>query len=115
MKPLSVVIVVDECPDVKAQTFEVTVLVAVDFLRFQSFQEALTPCVVVWIANPAHAAHNTILVQQVRVLRRRVLHASVGMMHEAWLKLASTDCLLQGIYRDRAAQASVLCPPDYAA
>jgi hypothetical protein len=43
---------------------------AVDFFLFQGLQEALTNCVVVWIANATHAADCTVLAEQRDVLVR---------------------------------------------
>ena len=92
---LPVAILLDELCDVRAQVFRVSVLVGINFFPLQHLEEALADSLVVRVCGPAHARSHIVLSDEGDIFGAGVLHSSVRVMHQAWLRVSSLECLHQ--------------------
>src|SRR5215468_9403210 len=97
MQPTTVVDFIQKPPDPAPGIGEVFVLVEIYLVILERFHKALTLGIVVRISLTAHADPNVMLIEQPRVIVRRVLHAAIRMMNQPWRpRRASVDRHLQG-------------------
>ena len=79
MQSLSMVVPLDKFLDVAAQVIKIAILVGVDFLPLQGFQEALTAGIVVRICRTAHARNHPLSFKHGDIVFAGILHAAIGM------------------------------------
>jgi len=60
---------------------QVLIILAINFFVLQGFDKRLTLGIVIDIATPAHTDLYPMLLEQLGVIARSVLHSSVGMVH----------------------------------
>ena len=77
MEPLLIVISLNEFLDVIVQMLEILVLVGVNLFPLESFDEAFTTGVVIWVGWPAHARNHLMLFQDRDVFCCRVLKSAI--------------------------------------
>src|SRR5579872_499364 len=87
MQPEAIVVLLDECLDVRAQIIEIAILVGMDFLSLQRFHKALAAGIVVRVRWSAHARNHVVPPQDGHVISRRILHPAVRVVHQTgwWL------------------------------
>jgi hypothetical protein len=92
MQTPAVIDIIKNAPDPASDVGQVFVLVEIDLVIPERFHEALTLGIVVRVSFPAHADSNLMVVEQPRVIGRRILHAAIGMMNEPlWPRGANVD------------------------
>src|SRR6266852_2270057 len=113
--PEPIVVLFDECFDVRVQVPQVLVVVGMNFFPLERPQEALATCIVVWVPRPAHAWNHPIFLQDLQIISGTVLHATIRMMYQIWLWLSLVNRLLQRRDRQSARERLVECPSDHLA
>ncbi len=83
-----VVDAIEKLPDAPFRLGEIFILEQIDLFIFQGLHERFRHGVVVGIGLAAHADANAVLLEQLRVVARGVLHAAGGVMHQAQPDLA---------------------------
>src|SRR5271165_5288101 len=84
VKPVLVVDAFEKFTDLRIGIGQVSILVTVDLFVLQRFHERFASRIIIRIPFAAHADLGTILLQQIGVIVRSVLHTAIGMMHQPW-------------------------------
>src|SRR5258708_40105463 len=94
----------------RQKVLKIPVLVAVDFLLLQSFDEAFTERIVIGIPRAAHAGNHVVAFQHRDVFGAGVLDTLVGVMHDSRWRLSSRDGHLARCYRYPGCQRAIQRP-----
>src|SRR5882724_1038441 len=97
------------------QVPQVLVVVGMNFFSLERLQKALATGIIVGVPRPAHTWNYPILLQDLQIVSRPVLHATIRMMYQIWHWLSLVNRLLQRRDRQSARERLVECPSDHLA
>lgn len=110
---LAIVIHIHELGNVTPQMFKVVLLVGVDLFAFQRFDKAFATGVVIRVRGPTHARELAVPFHQGHVVGTGVLKSSVGMVHQAWLRIPDLYSLFERPDRQPRRQGAAQGPAHY--
>src|SRR4030095_1159611 len=87
------------------------VFVGIDFFSLQRLDEAFATSIVVGICRSAHARNHVVLLEYGDIFRASVLQPSIGVMHQAGLRVAALDGLLQRSDGEPHRKSTIQLPP----
>jgi len=90
---------------------QVAIILPIHLFVFQGFEEGLRPSIVMGISWSAHADADVLRPQQIGVIARGVLHATIGMMHRARCGLPLLQSHAQRLQRQLVFQQAVQAQP----
>ena len=99
MQPDAIVVLLDECGNVRTQVVEISIGIGVDLLLLERLHEALTTGVVIGVGRSAHAREHVVRSQQGHVCFGGLLDAAIRMMDQPRRRVSLREGVRQG--RDR--------------
>jgi len=90
-----IVVALDKLLEVLLQLFQIAIFTGIDLLPLQRLHEAFATRIVIRIGWPAHAGNNFMLLQQLNIFLRRILHSAIGMMDQTASRLSCGERPLQ--------------------
>lgn len=96
MQPLLIVHIIDELANLPLGVPERLVLVEIDLLPLQGFEEAFGLGIVIRVALGRHADVGANSKQAFRIAGARILHAAIGIMDQPGRGLTKSDRMVEG-------------------